>query len=276
MNTYTTQVFGKAGYSVFAGLLMMLGSGLLPAQSDDTFSEYRDMLGDDNPAIFVIEEGADFWLQANGPRQVSLEACDLGLGPGVVAGAYARLPRYFADTGTVMDLEARLLHCMTELQGRSRPQLLSSSYSGSGGQGTEMEALVTYIAEQSQGVALAVSQKYPQELQAYHLGEEIFFRRAGPYDFSCATCHRQDGKRIRLQELPNITAPAGAGFAYSGWPAYRISQGLVRTMGWRMQNCVRQQRLPQLQPGSPASVALQVYMGVNAGGVAMAAPGLKR
>jgi len=156
------------------------------------------------------------------------------------------------------------------------PQLLSSAYSGAGGQGTEMEALVTYIAEQSQGVALAVSQQHPQEQQAYHLGEEIFFRRAGPYDFSCATCHRQDGKRIRLQELPNITAPAGAGFAYSGWPAYRISQGLVRTMGWRMQNCVRQQRLPQLQPGSPASVALQVYMGVNAGGVAMAAPGLKR
>jgi sulfur-oxidizing protein SoxA len=276
MNTYATQVLGKAGYSFVAGLLMMLGSGLLAAQSDDTFSEYRDMFGDDNPAIFVIEEGADFWLQANGPRQVSLEACDLGLGPGVVAGAYASLPRYFADTGTVMDLEARLLHCMTELQGRSRPQLLSSSYSGSGGQGTEMEALVTYIAEQSQGVALAVPQKYPQELQAYHLGEEIFFRRAGPYDFSCATCHRQDGKRIRLQELPNITAPAGAGFAYSGWPAYRISQGLVRTMGWRMQNCVRQQRLPQLQPGSPASVALQVYMGVNADGVAMAAPGLKR
>ena len=276
MNTYTTQVFGKAGYSVVAGLLMMLGSSLLPAQSGDTFSEYRDMLGDDNPAIFVIEEGADFWLQANGPRQVSLEACDLGLGPGVVAGAYARLPRYFADTGTVMDLEARLLHCMTELQGRAMPQLLSSAYSGAGGQGTEMEALVTYIAEQSQGVALAVSQQHPQEQQAYHLGQEIFFRRAGPYDFSCATCHRQDGKRIRLQELPNITAPAGAGFAYSGWPAYRISQGLVRTMGWRMQNCVRQQRLPQLQPGSPASVALQVYMGVNAGGVAMAAPGLKR
>ena len=276
MNTYATQVFGKAGYSFVAGLLLMLGSGLLPAQSDDTFSEYRDMLGDDNPAIFVIEEGADFWLQPNGPRQVSLEACDLGLGPGVVAGAYVRLPRYFADTGTVMDLEARLLHCMTELQGRSRPQLLSSSYSGAGGQGTEMEALATYIAEQSQGVALEVSQQYPEELQAYHLGEEIFFWRAGPYDFSCATCHRQDGKRIRLQELPNITAPTGAGLAYSGWPAYRISQGLVRTMGWRMQNCVRQQRLPQLQPGSPASVALQVYMGVNADGVAMAAPGLKR
>ena len=60
MNTYATQVFGKAGYSFVAGLSLLFGSGLLPAQSDDAFSEYRDMLGDDNPAIFVIEEGADF------------------------------------------------------------------------------------------------------------------------------------------------------------------------------------------------------------------------
>jgi sulfur-oxidizing protein SoxA len=276
MNTYAAKARGKAGCRFVGALLLMVGSGLVPAQSDDTFSEYRDMLGDDNPAIFVSEEGADFWLQPNGPSQVSLEACDLGLGPGLVAGAYARLPRYFADTGTVMDLEARLLYCMVELQGRSSSQLLSSAYSGASDMGTEMEALVTYIAEQSQGVPLAAPQQHPEELQAYNLGEEIFFRRAGPYDFSCATCHRQDGKRIRLQELPNITTRAGAGFAYSGWPAYRISQGLVRTMGWRMQNCVRQQRLPQLQPGSPANVALQVYMGVNADGVAMAAPGLKR
>lgn len=276
MKTCAGQVNSRAGYSLIVGLFMVLASGLLPAQSDDAFSEYRDMLGDDNPAIFVSEEGADFWLQANGPRRASLEACDLGLGPGVIAGAYAGLPRYFADTGTVMDLEARLLHCMVELQGRSLPELIGESYSGAGGMGTEMEALVTYIAEQSEGVALAVPQQRPEELQAYHQGEEIFFRRAGPYDFSCATCHRQDSKRIRLQELPNITTPAGAGFAYSGWPAYRISQGLVRTMGWRLQNCARQQRLPQLQPGSPASIALQVYMGVNANGVAMAAPGLKR
>ena len=42
------------------------------------------------------------------PSKVSFERCDLGLGPGVVKGAYARLPRYFADAGKVMDLETRL------------------------------------------------------------------------------------------------------------------------------------------------------------------------
>ena len=36
----------------------------------------------------------------------------------------------------------------------------------------------------------------------YELGKRAFFYRGGPYDFSCATCHGDDGKRIRLQDLP--------------------------------------------------------------------------
>ena len=239
---------------------------------DDTFSQYREMMGEDNPAIFVSEEGADYWSQPGGPRQVSLEQCDLGLGPGVVEGAYAGLPRYFDDAERVMDLEARLLHCMVQLQGRTWQDaraLLTE-------EGTELEALVTYVAEQSQGEPLAVPQDNPAEIAAYLRGQDIFYRRMGPYDFSCASCHRQDNRRIRLQELPNITTAEGAGLAYSTWPAYRVSQGLVRTMGWRMQNCARQQRLPQLQPGSDASVALQVFIAVNAEKTEMAAPGMKR
>jgi len=34
----------------------------------------------------------------------------------VLKGAYVELPRYFADTGKVMDLETRLVYCMKTLQ----------------------------------------------------------------------------------------------------------------------------------------------------------------
>ena len=54
-----------------------------------------------------------------GPNKVSLEQCDLGLGPGVVKGAYAQLPRYFADADRVMDLETRLVWCMVDAAGLS-------------------------------------------------------------------------------------------------------------------------------------------------------------
>ena len=33
--------------------------------------------------------GEELWKQKRGPKSESLEQCDLGLGPGVVKGAYA-------------------------------------------------------------------------------------------------------------------------------------------------------------------------------------------
>ena len=255
----------------------LIGILAMPALSDDgIFDEYRDLMGDDNPAIFVIDEGEALWFEPQGPRSASLEGCDLGLGPGVTAGAYARFPRYFEDTDAVMDIESRLLYCMQQLQGRDRDALLAKPYSLRGDMGTELEALDTWLAAESEDAVIAPEQAHPSERAMYALGEEIFFYRAGPHDFSCATCHEQSGMRIRLQALPNLTNHDEAAEAFGSWPAYRISEGLVRTMGWRLQDCFRQQRWPGLKLGSEVSVALQTYMAVNAAGGVMTAPGLKR
>ena len=214
--------------------------------------------------------------QAAGPRAATLEACDLGLGEGVVEGAYAQFPRYFADTDRVMDLEGRLEYCMIGLQGRTHEEIHAKPYSLRGDMGTEIEALSAWIADQSNGLAIAPGQLHEQEQLAYGVGEQLFYYRAGPHDFSCATCHGQSDKRIRLQSLGYLESHEGAADAYSSWPAYRISEGIVRSMGWRMRDCFRQQRFPELVMGSDASVALQMYLSVNAAGAPIAAPGLKR
>ncbi len=240
------------------------------------FDEYRAMFGDDNPAVFVIDEGEEYWFEPQGPKSSSLEGCDLGLGPGVVEGAYARLPRYFADADTVMDVEARLIFCMRELQGRPSEEIQGYPYSMRGDLGTELEALVAWLADQSSGMPIAPGQEHAKEREFFTLGEQLFYYRAGPHDFSCATCHGQEGKRIRLQALPDLTSHEGAAEAYSAWPAYRISEGVVRTMGWRMRDCFRQQRFPLLGVGSDVTVALQTYLAVTAAGAPMMAPGLKR
>ena len=70
-----------------------------------------------NPADFNIDDGKKLWTEKRGPKNASMEQCNLGLGPGVLKGAYAQLPRYFADTGKVQDLESRLITCMETLQG---------------------------------------------------------------------------------------------------------------------------------------------------------------
>ena len=83
----------------------------------DGIAEYRAMLADGNPAELFEARGEALWKQARGPKNASLEKCDLGKGPGVVKGAFVELPRWFADTGRVQDLESRLLTCMETLQG---------------------------------------------------------------------------------------------------------------------------------------------------------------
>jgi L-cysteine S-thiosulfotransferase len=243
---------------------------------EEGIQEYRDMLADGNPAELVELRGEDLWKKPQGPKKASLEQCDLGKGPGKLEGAVGNLPRFFADTGRVMDVEARLVHCMVSLQGRDAAEVTKKPYSSTGEKPTELESLVAYIYAQSRGTTINVPQSHPEEIASRARGEKIFFFRGGPYDFSCASCHSADDQRIRLQGLPNLTKTEPAQAAFGAWPAYRVSQGAVRTMQWRMYDCFRQQRFPELQYGSQASVDLITFLGVKANGGTMQATSLKR
>ena len=121
-----------------------------------------------------------------------------------------------------------------------------------------------------------VKTDHPKEAEAFEIGRSIFFHRGGPYDFACATCHGVDNIRIRLQDLPNLTKKADAQRAYTSWPAYRVSQGEVRTFQWRLEDCFRQQRFPHLEFTSEASVALTLFLAKNANGAPFNAPAIKR
>ncbi len=242
----------------------------------DEIAKYRQALQEGNPAELWEVRGEDLWKQPRGPNKVSLERCDLGLGAGVVKGAYASLPRYFADADRVMDLETRLVWCMVKLQGFREADAKKNPFGAGNDRKSDIEALVAYITSESRGVKMEVPQSHPKEREAYALGEKMFFFRGGTHDFACATCHGEDNKRIRLQDLPNLTKTAGAQLAYTTWPAYRVSQGELRTFQWRLNDCFRQQRFPELEFGSDASIALTAFLARNANGAAFNAPAIKR
>jgi sulfur-oxidizing protein SoxA len=239
-------------------------------------AQYRAMLDDGNPADLIEMKGESLWKTKRGPKNASLERCDFGLGAGQLKGAYAQMPRYFTDTRSVMDFESRLAYCMMTLQGFTQDQVTQKPFSEQGEHPTDIEALTSYGVAQSKGMKVNVPQSHPLEKAAYRRGEMAFFYRAGPYDFSCASCHGQDGKRIRLQELPNLRNPVDSQKTFTKWPAYRLSQGAVRTMQWRIADCFRQQRLPELVFGSQTSIDLITYLAVKANGGVMDAPGIKR
>jgi sulfur-oxidizing protein SoxA len=249
------------------------------AETEKAIEKYRAMLREDpwsNPGFLDVDRGEALWATARGPKNVSLEQCDLGKGPGKVDGAFAELPRYFADADRVMDVETRLLWCMEKLQGISAADYVKRPHPAGGQPVKELGAMATYVASKSAGMKFAAKLGHPKEQEIAALGENLFFRRSGPFDFACATCHANSGLRIRLQGLPYLADKKEARQVVGEWPAYRVSTTHVMTMQHRLLDCYWQMRMPQLQLGSDASVALIAFLTKQAEGGEIAAPGLKR
>lgn len=260
----------------WASMVLGVTCGATWAQKSATESieEYRAMLADGNPADLFEAKGEALWKEKRGPKRASLEQCNLGKGPGVVKGAFVELPRYFDDVGRVQDLESRLVQCMATLQGFDAAEISRTPFGR--GEMANVTALATWVAAESKGLAFNLPQGHAQEKVAYEVGKRLFFQRGGTHDFSCASCHGEDGKRIRLQDLPNLTKNPGDGIGFAAWPAYRVSNGQMWSMQLRLNDCYRQQRFPYPTFGSDALSALSVYLGVNAKGAKSAAPTIKR
>jgi sulfur-oxidizing protein SoxA len=265
----------RAAAAVLASLLVAT-AGPAPAQTSaaDGIAQYRALLADGNPADLWEAKGEALWKQKRGPKNASLEQCDLGKGPGVVKGAFVELPRHFADTGKVQDLEARLVTCMATLQGFNADEIAKTPFGR--GEQENVTALATYVAAASRGLRFNLPQSHAEERRMYEIGKRVFYFRGGPYDFACASCHGEDGKRIRLQDLPNLNKNPGDGVGFAAWPAYRVSNGQMWGMQLRLNDCYRQQRFPYPGFGSEATIAVSTYMGVNAKGAESIAPSIKR
>lgn len=240
------------------------------------FEKHRAEMEEASPAELFEAKGEDLWKTKRGPKNVSLaDTCDLGLGIGVVEGAYVKTPRYYPDADAVMDAERRIVWCMVEKQGFSFDEIAKKPFA-SGNTAPDQTSLVTYVAGQSRNMKIAVPLNDGKVRDVYEIGREVAAYRAGPYDFSCNTCHGTDGKRIRMQNLPNLSKPEGAIMGVQGWPGYRMTGGLMLTHQWRMNDCFRQQRFPEPKYASDVVTALLTYMIGTANGQLYKGPGIKR
>jgi sulfur-oxidizing protein SoxA len=252
---------------------LALGTAL--AQQQSQFADYQRMTAEGSPVELFEIGGEELWKKPQGPNNASLEKCDLGKGPGVLKGAYAALPRYFKDVDRVMDLETRLLHCMMTLQGRSREEATKRLF-GNADRPSEMEYLSAYIAGRSRGMKMAPGGSHPKEKESYQLGRALFFHRTGSWDFSCASCHGEEGKRIRMSDLPVLSDPKSARPLIATWPAYRVSNSQFKTMQWRINDCYRQMRMPEPTFASDATIAMNMFLATTAKGATYRGPGTKR
>ncbi len=256
----------KPPEEVLQGLIDSVDSAYL------TQSEQNLLMMPDNPALWVGMDGEDLFHTARGPNNVSMEACDFGKGPGVLEGAYVEMPRYFEDTGKVMDLETRIVHCMTEVQGFDKDDPAVKQRHGSG---SDHMKLQTYIAMQSNGMEWNNPLDHPLEKAMRDAGEVLFARRAGKADFNCFACHGQSGKQVRASVLPNATVGEDWTKAIS-WPAFRVGHDNVRSSQHRVRGCYYQMRQAGMKAGSDASIAVISYWTDLARGQPAILPDMKR
>jgi sulfur-oxidizing protein SoxA len=262
------------------GMAVALALAAPMAWGEASVAEYRAMLADKdaNPGNLVIDRGERLYKTAAGPKNASLEKCDFGLGPGKLKGAYAQLPRYFKDTNRVQDAESRLMTCMVTLQGMNETDIKAKPFADqrNNEDNTDIEALTAYVAAQSNGMKYKLPLKHAKEKENLAVGDAMFWRRYGPMDFACATCHAEDNKRVRLQALVNAYNKKDIQDTMTKWPTYRVSHGVVRTMQHRMWDCNWQMRAPDISYGSPAAVALIAFLTHQAEGGVVDVPGMKR
>ncbi len=266
--------------AIAVAVTLIASSAAVRAQdaSEKEIERYRAMISDpmSNPGFLAVDRGEVLWKLKRGAKDVSLETCDLGLGAGKLEGAFAKLPRYFKDSDKVMDLEQRLLWCMTKIQDLDTKDVIARRFSGPG-KASDMEDLVAYIANKSSGMKIDIPLTHPKEQEMAAVGEALFYRRGGVNDFSCATCHSEDGKRIRLQGLPNLSKPGKPPQeTMGGWPTYRVSASALRTMQHRLWDCYRQQRWPVPEYASDSLTALTVFLQKQAAGGEINVPSIKR
>ena len=114
---------------------------------------------------------------------------------------------------------------------------------------------------------------HPKEKEAYALGEKMFYLPRRPATTSRA---RPATATTTAHPPAGPAQPDQAGRARSRptrrWPAYRVSQGELRTFQWRLNDCFRQQRFPELKFTSDASIALTTFLARNANGAEFDAP----
>ena len=249
------------------------------AETEKAIEKYRAMLREDpwsNPGYLDVDRGEALWTTAAGPKNASLEQCDLGKGPGKVEGAFAELPRYFADADRVMDLETRLLWCMEKLQGLSAADYVKRPHPGGGQPVKDLGAIATYVASKSAGM------KFAAKLDAAEGAGRGRARRG-------AVLPPLRAVRFRLRDLPLAIRPAHppAGPAVprreeGGEQGDRRMAGLSRLDHARDDDaapavdCYWQMRMPELGMGSDVSVALISFLTKQAEGGEIAVPGLKR
>jgi sulfur-oxidizing protein SoxA len=220
--------------------------------------ETRAMQDDDtaNPGMLWVLDGEALWERKEGAAEKSCADCH-GDAAISMEGVAARYPAYDAARGRPIDLAGRINLCRAE-----RQQATPLPF-----EGKELLALSAFIARQSKGKPIEVKDDAPTRA-AVEIGRQIFERRQGQLNLSCAQCH-DDNWRERLAGAPITQAHP------TGYPIYRLEWQGLGSLQRRLRSCMSGMRAEPYGYGAPEFVALELYLMWRARGMLMETPAVR-
>ena len=212
---------------------------------DDMSPQIQAMQRDDaaNPAMLWVQDGAATW-------QRECASCHGDAGQSM-RGVAARYPAFDATLQRPVTLAQRItLHTTTRAP--------------------ESEALLgleSYVALQSRG--MPITPPADPRLQPFReRGEQLFRRRMGQLDFSCAQCHDDHaGQRLGGSTIPQAHP--------TGYPQYRLEWQAMASLERRLRNCMNGVRAEPFAYGAPEFVELELYLAQRAAGMRLETPAVR-
>jgi L-cysteine S-thiosulfotransferase len=229
-------------------------------RSDREFmsADTRAMQDDDtaNPGMLAVLDGEALWNEKAGASGKSCADCH-GDAATSMKGVAARYPAFMPALRRPVDLEQRINMSRTENQKADALPFESK----------ELLALTAYVARQSRGMPIAVTAD-AQTKPFIESGRELFNRREGQLNLSCAQCHDDNwGKRLAASQVPQAHP--------SGYPVYRLEWQAVGSLQRRLRLCMGATRAEPYGFGAPELVDLELYLMWRARGMAMEAPAVR-
>jgi len=251
------------GLRVGAALLAAL-AGQAEGAEGDRRSGYQDMgpslqaMQDDdfaNPGMLWVQEGEALWNRRQGAADRSCADCH-GAGS-AMAGVAVRFPAFSGASTRPVDLKQRINMCRTDHQKADPLPHESRALLG----------LSAYVATQSRGLPVAPPED-PRLRPFAEAGADLFARRQGQLNLSCANCHDDNpGRKLAAATIPQAHP--------TGYPLYRLEWQSVGSLQRRLRNCLIGMRSDPYVYGAAEYVDLELFLMRRAAGMTYEAPGVR-
>jgi L-cysteine S-thiosulfotransferase len=218
----------------------------------------RAMQDDDtaNPGMFWVLDGEALWKRKAGAAEKSCADCH-GDAAASMRGVAARYPAFDAARARPIDLEQRINICRADQQ-KATPFSFESK---------ELLALTAFIGRQSRGMPIEAGSD-ERTKPFVEAGRELFNRRQGQLNLSCAQCHDDNWG----QKLAGAPIPQGHA---NGYPIYRLEWQGLGSLQRRLRNCIVGMRAEPYALGAPEYVDLELYLMWRARGMKVETPAVR-